>query len=294
MEDYGHQNMSVLFFHISDNYATQETESRASYYVILGTPTTVFDGTERVVGGGTNMRPYYEPIILDHLGDNPYVSIDLSGSTMDETGGTLNVHIEALQYIPYGNCKVRYYVYQANIIGEDFMVRDVLDVDQLTIINAGETQDFVKDFVIDPGWYGVVNPEDIGVVAIVQSHNTKTVLNSADLSKVDVEITPESATVPMGTDLEITAHLTNITPWTQPIKAWLDVVLPNGNDLPSNPFMGPVSVNLPGGASIDYPLTVSIPDGIPTATYRLRLGVGNQDNSNDHWEYDYMALTVTE
>jgi hypothetical protein len=294
MEDYGHQNMSVLFWHVSDSYATSETESRADYYGVGGIPDVWFDGVERILGGGTNMRPYYEPIINTHLGWDPYVSIDLSGSSMDETGGTVNIHLEVLQDIEIENPKVRTVVYQNNLIGEDFLVRDVLAHEDLTALNQGETQDIVKNFVIDPGWYGVVNPEDVGVAVFVQTEDWRVVFNSCDLSKVDVEITPESATVPMGTDLEITAHLTNITPWAQSIQAWLDVVLPNGNDLPSNPFMGPVSATLPGGASIDYPLTVSIPDGIPTVTYRLRLGVGDQANSNDHWEYDYMSVTVTE
>lgn len=293
MADYGHSNMAVLFYHLSDSYTTSETNSRGTYYSVSGIPDVHFDGPQHVVGGGTNMYPYYQPIILDHVEDPPYVEIDLSGSSITETGGTLNVHLEALQQITQTNCVIQYVIIQEDIIGEDFLVRDLLTSDNLTITNPGQTQDIVKTFTINPGWYGGVNSEDIGAVVFVQSNWTKSVLNAATLSKVDVEITPESVTVPMGSDLNFTAHITNITPWVQPIRAWLDVVLPNGNDLPSNPFEGPVSLNLQANAVIDHPMTIAVPSGIPVGDYQLRLGVGNQTNSNDDWEYDYMTVTVT-
>ncbi len=294
MADYGHSNMTVLFWHVSDSYATSETESRADYYGVGGIPDVWFGGVERVLGGGTYMRPYYEPIILRHLEENPYVSIDLSGSSIDETGGRLNIHLEVLQTIGMPDCKVRCVVYQSNIIGEDFLVRDVLPVDDLTIRNVGETQDLVKPFVIDQSWYGVVDAEDIGVAVFVQSQSQKNILNTSDLSKVDVEITPESATVPMGSDLDYTVHMTNITSWTQSIQAWIDVILPNGDEYGGNPYVQPVLKNLPGGTTAVSDMTISIPNGIPAADYKLRLCVGEQSNPNNHWEYDFMTVTVTE
>jgi hypothetical protein len=294
MADYGHSNMTVLFWHVSDSYATSETEARADYYGVGGIPDVWFDGVERVLGGGTYMRPYYEPIILRHLEEDPYVSIDLSGSSIDENGGTLNIHLEVLQTIGWTDCKVRCVVYQNNIIGEDFLVRDVLPLDDLTIRNVGETQDLVKPFVINQNWYGQVNAEDISVAVFVQSEYQKNVLNTCDLSKVDVEITPESATVPMGSDLDYTAHLTNITPWRQSIQTWIDAILPNGDEYGGNPIVEPVLKDLPGGATVDHDMTISIPNGIATGDYKLRLCVGEQSNPNNHWEYDFMTVTVTE
>jgi hypothetical protein len=285
--------MCNLTWHLSDSYATSETSARGSFYGVGGIPDVWFDGSERVLGGGTNMRPYYEPIITRRLDLEPYIAIDLSGSSIDENGGTVNIHLEVLQDITVSNPKVKTFIYQNDIIGEFWMVRDVLTDEDLTALNVGETQDIVKDFVIDPGWYGLVEPENIGAAVIVQSQSAKTVLNACDLSKIDVEITPETATVPMGTDLDITIHLTNITPWRQPVQLWLDVVLPNGTEYPRNPFEGPVDVNVPSGADIDYPMTISIPDGIPAADYRLRLAVGDQTNDAVHFEYDYMTVTVT-
>lgn len=293
MEDYGHQNMCNLMWHLSDSYATSETSARGSFYGVSGIPDVWFDGSQRVTGGGTYMRPYYEPIIMSRLTYDPYISIDLSGSSIDENGGTVNIHLEVLQNITAQNPKVKTVIYQNNIIGEYWLVRDVLTDETLTALNVGETQDIVKDFVIDQGWYGVVNPEDIGVAVFVQSQNQRTVLNACDLSKVDIELTPETVTVPVGGDFDVIVHIMNITPWRQPVQLWLDVVMPNGNELPSNPFEGPVDVNVPGGADIDYPMTISVPNRAPTGNYRLRLGVGDQTNDVMHFEYDYITVTIT-
>jgi hypothetical protein len=293
MNDYGHSDMAVLFYHISDLYSVPESEARANYYYITGTPTAWFDGTDRVVGGGVPMRPYYEPIVTSHLQDDPYVTLDLSGSSIDDTGGTINLHVEVTKTITLSSVRVRYAIVESGVLyGESFLVRDMLADDNLTVSAVGETQDFVKTFTIDPGWYGNVTPENVGVVVFVQAHFSKEVLNAATLSNIDVEVTPETAVVPMGTDLNFNVDLTNITPWAQPFDVWLDVILPNGSEFGGNPYMGPFSLNFGGNQSISQPVTLPIPDGIPAADYRLRVGVGDHAQP-DHREYDYMTVTVT-
>jgi hypothetical protein len=285
--------MVVLFYHVSDGYATSETESRANYYNVSGIPHSRIDGTSQIVGGG-NVKPLFENYINSHLNDEDYLGFDLSGSSIVQDGGTttinLNVHIEVLQDLDPDDTfnRVRYAVYESGILGEEFMVRDLLPIDNFNLTTAGETVDYVKSEVFTGN-----NPANMGVVVFVQSQTSKHVLNACELSFMDVEINPETTSVPMGTDLEFTVDLQNITPYSQSFDAWIDVILPNGNEHPANPFIGPVSPTVPGDWSHSRDLLLSIPDGIPTTDYQLRIGVGDLDQP-DHWEYDYMTFTVTE
>ncbi len=293
MTNYGHADFVPLIWHVSDELSTSETQARSDYYGVTGIPDTYFDGTDDIIGGWPTVYDDMEQIVLSHLQDDPYVAIDLSGSSINETGGTVNAHLTVEQAIPWGDVKVFFVVYEDSVEGQYmFTVRDLLPLEPLSISQVGQTQDITTTFTIDPGWPMGTNPQNVGVAVFLQSVGTQVVLNACTLSKVDAELSPETATVPLGGTLDATVDLTNITPWPQSFEAWLDVILPNGNEWSGNPYLGPVSLNLAGGQTISRDMAIPIPGGIPTGNYRLRLGVGDQARL-DHWEYDYMDVTVT-
>ena len=293
--NYGPSSFVPLVWHVMDSLETSETLARYDYYGVSGIPDTYFDGSDEILGAWPGIYEDMEAIVLNHLTDDPYVAIDLSGSTfgpplhLGREGGTVQIHTTVEQTIPWDDVKVFTVIYEDYVDGQYmYTVRDVLPVESLSISQPGETRDFVKSFTLDPSW----NPANVGVVVFLQSTGTKTVLNACKLSAVDAEITPETAIVPMGGNLDLTVDLTNITRYPQSFEAWLDVILPNGNEYPGNPYVGPVSLDLTSGQTLSQDLTLQIPDGIPAADYRLRVGVGNQGQP-DHWEYDYMTVTVT-
>jgi hypothetical protein len=291
-QTYGRSNILPLIWHRGDYYETPEVMERFDYYGVTGVPNTFFDGVENIRGGYSWIYDDFEPIVLDHLEDDPYIAIDLSNSTMADAGGTLNIRLEAMQELPWDDVDVKVVLYEDGILDE-FCVRDILATEQLTISLAGEIQEIQINYIIDPELVPPVIPENSGIIVFLQSYATKQVLNACELSMVDVEITPETTSVPMGTDLEFTVGLQNITPYGQSFDVWVDVVLPNGTEHPANPFIGPVSPSVPGDWSYSKNLSLHVPDGIPTLDYQLRVGVGVMDQP-DHWQYDYMTFSVTE
>jgi len=293
--NYGPSNYVPLIWHVLDSLGTPETQARYDYYGVLGIPDTYFDGIDNINGAWPKIYDDFEEIILNHLDDDPFVAIDLSGShfgpptDLGREGGTVQIHLTVEQTIPWEDVQIFTIIYEEYVDGQYmYTVRDVLPVESLLISQPGETQDIVKSFNLDPSW----NPADVGIIVFLQSVGTKVVLNACKLSEVDVEITPETATVPMGSNLNFTVDLRNITQYSQSFEAWLDVILPNGNEYQGNPYVGPLSLDLTSRQTPSQDLTLPIPNGIPAADYRLRVGVGNQGQP-DHWEYDYMTVTVT-
>jgi hypothetical protein len=292
-QNYGRSNIVPLVWHRWDNFETLEIVKRFNYYdEIEALPTTFFDGMDNIRGRWDGIYDVFEPIVLDHLEEDPYVAIDLSGSQMKDTGGTLNIRLEAIQGLPLDDVDVYVVLYEKELTDE-FTVRDVLLKEPLTISQEGEIQDVQVDFIIDPELFPPVKPENAGIVVFLQSFSTKRVLNACELSYVDVEVTPETAIISRGTDLDFTVDLQNITPFAQSFDVWVDVVMPDGNNHPAMAFKGPVPVNTPGEQGESGDLTLSIPDDLPADDYRIRVGIGNYDQP-DHWEYDYMMVSVTD
>jgi hypothetical protein len=292
-QNYGRSNIVPLVWHRWDNFETQEILKRFNYYdEIEGLPTTFFDGMDNIRGRWEGIYEDFEPVVLDHLEEDPYVAIDLSGSQIKDTGGTLNIRLEAIQELPLDDVDVYAVIYERELTDE-FTVRDVLLMEPLTISQEGEIQEIQIDFIIDSELFPPVIPENAGIVVFLQSFSTKMVLNACELSNVDVEINPETAIISRGTDLDFRVDLQNATPYDQSFDVWVDVVLPDGNNHPAMAFKGPVQVSIPGEQGESGDLTLSIPDDLPTDDYRIRVGIGNYDQP-DHWEYDYMRVSVTD
>ncbi len=48
--DYGDENLVVLYYHVNDAYSTSETQARATYYNVGGTPELDWDSVSEVIG----------------------------------------------------------------------------------------------------------------------------------------------------------------------------------------------------------------------------------------------------
>jgi hypothetical protein len=180
---YGSEELVVLEYHYTDEFATSETEDRIRWYnPSPAFPTCYFDGVDAVIGGWSGTYQEYLTVINNHLNDPSPLSLDLFGS-VDEGSGTVEAHIGVIDALPGGTNVVMFVVYEDSVESgvEEyrFVVRDILPQETLTISQPGETASIVRDFTIDPAW----DAEHIGVIAFVQNTGTKEVFQAAGLTE---------------------------------------------------------------------------------------------------------------
>ena len=82
----------------SPNYA-----NRSYMYGVDGIPHVVFNGTETVIGGGTNMYPYYLSVYNQLIYDDSPVHIDFEGYTTGDSGVNLVADIVLTGDVQPGN-----------------------------------------------------------------------------------------------------------------------------------------------------------------------------------------------
>jgi len=91
-----------------------------------------------------------------------------------------------------------------------------------------------------------------------------------------VSLIPDDNEVIPGGSLGFTVEIANISTGPESFEAWLDVVMPNGEPLPTNPFMGPLLLNLPPGGSVVRHLNAQVPGNAPVGgPWTLYLRTGN-------------------
>ncbi|HYW68105.1 MAG TPA: hypothetical protein VE960_00730, partial [bacterium] len=80
-DEYGEDELIVLYFHVSDTYSTPETHNRAGYYQVGGIPEVDFDGVDEVIGAGSVSGAYaiYSPIIDARLAVETPVTVRTEG-----------------------------------------------------------------------------------------------------------------------------------------------------------------------------------------------------------------------
>jgi len=113
LEAYDRKAVAVLEYHLHipgpDPMTNDDTEARAKYYSVTGTPTVFIAGADSIRGGGPkavnkNRFDVYSYVIDQKLNNKPAVSIELDGSIKQST---LTVKAEAIGKEVVGDLKLR-------------------------------------------------------------------------------------------------------------------------------------------------------------------------------------------
>jgi len=176
----GPESLVVLDYHVSDGLAIPEGEERGDWYV-EGTfyiPNMWFDGRVNVVGAGSVSGAYN--IYRGHIRDRLAISSPLtltSRYAIGDTDGEVSALIKVVE--PFSQTELKAYVvlYENQVSGRNYVVRDILPTEDLTIASVGDSVEVWRSFSVAPQW----NPDHMGVAIFVQSHSSKDVLQAARL-----------------------------------------------------------------------------------------------------------------
>lgn len=169
--------VAVRYYATSGDYGSEETDGRIAYYGITGYPTVVFNGAEKVVGGGdaTADGSRYDPVVSSMLakGSPFWVTVDLS---IAANKATVTGKVELFGNYSGASPKLRVVLTEDDVTADHTnLTRRVVTSDDVTITNEGQEQTFEEVFDIDAGW----NAGKLHAVAFLQIDGTKEVLQSA-------------------------------------------------------------------------------------------------------------------
>jgi subtilisin family serine protease len=90
-----------------------------------------------------------------------------------------------------------------------------------------------------------------------------------------LDVTPQDTVVAQGSDLVFTISLENLSEYQALFEGWIDIILPNGNPAPFNPYIGPMQLLLDPGQVIDREVSLTVPDTAPIdSDYQLLVRAG--------------------
>jgi hypothetical protein len=174
----------LVEWHSSDNYSIPEESPRASYYMITGVPTIVFDGQDKVTGSQGNV-PADEANYKQHIDSRPSTA-DLTIKawfSIDGTAGTVTINTTVQKTLSITEVGL---VLNAVIV-EDHQTRSPMghylrmtavsmpfNEQSISVHSEGSSANFSQDISIDPKW----DQSKLAVVAWVQNSNTREVLQS--------------------------------------------------------------------------------------------------------------------
>jgi hypothetical protein len=154
--------LAVLEYHTSGPFTNSQSTARVNYYGITGVPTAVFNGTDRVVGGGGGtFAAYYNEFNQQIAINTPGVlSLKVDYNPVLRTG-TIISKLNSLEQIEEGDLHLRYAITESHKFYQWFgldslqhIVRDMLPDYNGLGFYAGEGETFVdsQSFYIDASW----------------------------------------------------------------------------------------------------------------------------------------------
>lgn len=179
-QDYGEDDLVVLYFHVNDSYATSETMNRASYYMVGGIPEVDFDSVSEVIGAGSPSSAYaaYEPILLDRLDEETPITIRSTGIIHDPAGpdsSWVTAVFKAVDTIPYGDLTAQFIVYENISETYPYTVRDMLPPTTVTTLEApGDSAVITHKFVANAGW----DHTELRVAVFIEDRSQPLIVNA--------------------------------------------------------------------------------------------------------------------
>ncbi len=274
-EEYGPEQLVHVEYHTSQAFNFPEATTRYLYYGNTGTPAVYFDGYDLVLGGGTDMYPFYKPVLDAHLLDLAKATVDAHVVFDEATDtGSITVTCEVAPGESISNpneCKIRVVIYEDDIFACCFppgvsiwnrIARDMLPDTQLTISAGGEVQTFTHDFTIEDAW----DADRLQAIAWIQRDTNKRQLNAAlatfsyDLEVVELD--PPVQKVALSTAAEFDEEVTYTGALPADVTVTLDEsALPAGWD-----------AEIVWDAAT-YPTSFTIPAMTPSQVEALRVRV---------------------
>ncbi|MBN2566206.1 MAG: hypothetical protein JXB46_10900, partial [Candidatus Eisenbacteria bacterium] len=179
-EEYGTDNLVVLYYHVNDPYATSETHNRAAYYQVGGIPEVDFDATVEIVGAGTGVYDVYQPIIETRLGTATPVSMTTVGiinTAADPDSSWVTATFRAVDTVPpeYGTLTANFVVYENVSAIYPWTVRDMLGTATITTLSApGDSVTVTRKFKVNAAW----NHEELHVAVFLEDTSPKLIINA--------------------------------------------------------------------------------------------------------------------
>ena len=196
-------DLAPIAYHNGDSYANAAASSRINYYNITGFPTSVFDGVEKVVGGGSVYSAYNAKYNL-RKGILSSYTIATTGVCAGFSHYEIETTLTKVAESDASNIKLHVALVE-NHIEESWMGQDELNhVERLMIPNQygtdidftdNDTQVINFNFDLEEGW----DYENCELVIFLQDNSTKEVLQGKKIALT---------TIPG--DSELDAYLANI------------------------------------------------------------------------------------
>ncbi|MFZ1947929.1 MAG: hypothetical protein WAW06_10330 [bacterium] len=191
----GVPSLAVVGYHdltASDKLATDETVERIDWYTSTGIPAdqwpiVLFDGGSSVEGAETpeDARALYAAKIAQRLAVGSPVRLTIAG-TLGSGEGSVAVGVKVLASLPGGapvmhlvvvEDSVRYKGYFADIY--DFVARDLLEDEALTIAAAGDSVLVERVFPVGETWA----VDNLDVVAFIQDTESREIIQAVRLKQ---------------------------------------------------------------------------------------------------------------
>lgn len=107
---------------------------------------------------------------------------------------------------------------------------------------------------------------------------------------VSVTLTPDSPTVPRGTNMGFTVSAENTADYPVTLKVWSEVILPNGMPYWGNPIFGPFRVTLQANSNPSVHLSEFVPGFAPLGMYTYIMKIGQYPETI--YARDFFDFTV--
>lgn len=165
---------SVRYYATSGDYGTPETQAAIDYYEITSYPTTVFQGLDEIVGGGTAIEsgtPFLGVVQRYYFAPSP-VRVEIT--SYNNQTGDISVSVEMFDpSYAINNAFLRLILIEDDVTAEyTHLTRDIINTN-FSMMGSGDTFSYSDQFVIPTG----VNSDNLQAAVFVQLPD-HTILNS--------------------------------------------------------------------------------------------------------------------
>ncbi len=164
-----------MTYYLTNPYTTPFGNTRFGAYGFSGTPSVMFDGTSSYVGGAASGSMYatYQPTVAARLGVSSPVTM---GATYKIRGNEVTLTIDASlsAAVAAGNT-VQFLVCLDGYHSHPNLVMSTLASEAFTPVSAGQSQQVVRTFTLDPAW----DRSQLSLITFIQNNTTKAMLQAA-------------------------------------------------------------------------------------------------------------------